>query len=149
VHTQQDIIRYWQDGPGAEEFIKPHSLFCEATAPFLNSDQITIIFSDNGERDNWIPLPLTEEIVIELLMEYVDFAWLRACQEDHRKVSRCIIKLMAWLWLLEDDELLEFAADSKNYVPCGKPILVSICEKYGFELPEFDPVDLQLADRML
>jgi hypothetical protein len=48
--------------------------------------------------------------------------------------------MSAWLWLLGEEELHQFAEDSKNYPQYGAPILKKICEKYGFPVPEGEAI---------
>jgi hypothetical protein len=85
----------------------------------------------------WSGYPLPPEKAREELVEYLDFA-IGKCA-DHRGLSavRSVEKLAAWLWLLQDDELLAFANDDSNYPQYGAPIVKAIADKYapGLEQP--------------
>lgn len=72
----------------------------------------------------------TKESVIEEIKDYLPFAYEKA--EGARGISsnRSIAHFQAWLWLIEDEELFEFALDDDNYPMYGFPILQRIAEKY-------------------
>ena len=65
-----------------------------------------------------------------------------ACEKasGHRGISasRSIEHFRNWLWLLGDDELLEFSGGDNNYINCGAPILKAIADKYRFDWPDDD-----------
>ncbi len=89
-------------------------------------------------EEEWDKLrtPLTPEGVTEEMKRYMDaIGWDKA--ENHRGISasRTVQKMQAWLWLLGDVDLYNFAGDDKNYPQYGAPILKAISEKYGFAIP--------------
>jgi len=108
--------------------------------PFLPFDLARPFLEAGSTKEEWerdgVPYPLVREFILEQLKDYMDFAWEKA--EDHRGLSalRSHEKMKAWLWLLEDEETLRFAATDKNYNPYGAPILAAISKKYGFPIPE-------------
>lgn len=77
-------------------------------------------------------VPLTKENVVREMASYMTFAWGKAL--DHRGLSaeRSVQKMGAWLWLLEDEKLIE----NVSYPNYGAPILRTICQKYGMPIPE-------------
>lgn len=79
--------------------------------------------------------PLTREAVIKEIINYMDFAIGKA--EGHRGISadRSIEHYKRWVWLLGDDDLLEFLEDSDNYENYGAPMLKKICETYKIPFP--------------
>ena len=101
--------------------------------PFLRSDfdVSTFTFTD----------PADSGAIKAHMAEYMeDYGWPKA--RGHRGISagRTVEKMQAWLWLLEDDEMLAIAEDESQYPQYGVPILKQICEKYGFPIPEGDDV---------
>ena len=109
----------------------------EIYASYLSFEQAECIRNESVTKDEWGKvLPLTEESVTADMKDYMDFAWGKA--EHHRGLSsmRSIEKMKAWLWLLEDYEMVLFAEEDHNYAMYGAPIVKAISEKYGFEIPE-------------
>jgi hypothetical protein len=86
----------------------------------------------------WQPTARDRKSVIEQMRDYMEFALEKAI--DHRGLSanRSINHFQAWLFLLGDDALLQFAEDSGNYKNYGMPILKAICDKYQFAFPATD-----------
>lgn len=82
------------------------------------------------------PDPLTQEAIIEEMRSYMEFALGKAYNERGISASRSVWKYVQWLWVLEDEELLDYAEDDDNYPMYGLPILQKICTKYGFEESE-------------
>jgi len=78
----------------------------------------------------------TKENIIKRIKDYMPFALGKA--ENHRGISasRSIDHMVAWLFLLKDDELLNYAGNDDNYENYGCPILKKICDKYNIEYPE-------------
>lgn len=87
----------------------------------------------------------TKDTIVKEIKDYMLFALGKA--ENHRGISasRSIEHMCAWLFLLKDDKLLEFAEDDDNYKNYGCPILKKICDKYGIEYPN-DEHMLNMAD---
>ena len=76
--------------------------------------------------------PRTREGVVEVMRDYMSFAWEKC--RDHRglSASRSVNRFEAWLWIL--DEPLD--VEEVGYANYGAPFLMAICEKYGFDVPE-------------
>lgn len=74
--------------------------------------------------------------VLQEMREYMPFAWGKAI--GHRGISACrsVAKFSAWLWLLEDADLVAMCEDSTRYPQYGAPILKAICDKYGSDVGE-------------
>jgi hypothetical protein len=89
----------------------------------------------------------TDEDVLEEMKAYMGFAWEKVT--NHRGISaiRSVTKMRAWLWLLGDDELYELATREDNYTNYGAPILLKICEKYMFDVPDSREVVNMAAGR--
>ena len=79
---------------------------------------------------------LTEASVRKTLLDYLQFAFVKAI--DHRGLvaSRSVFKLAEWCWILELHELETFARDESNYVSFGVPVLKRIAAHFEVEPPE-------------
>lgn len=88
---------------------------------------------EEATEEEWKHDNPSEKQVKGDMEEYMGFALGKV--EDHRGISsgRSIEKMTEWLWLLGDDELVNFATDSEHYENYGAPILKKICDKYGIE----------------
>lgn len=84
----------------------------------------------------WEQRELTREAVIEQMLEYLDFAFDKALDHRGLSASRSIEHMRSWLWLLGDNELLEFADRSSSYPNYGVPILKRIAIKYDKTMPK-------------
>lgn len=76
---------------------------------------------------------LTDEEVIRAVLEYLDFAWGKATGHRGLSASRSIDHMRAWMWLLGDQEMLDFIESGGNYENYGAPILKRIGDKYGYK----------------
>lgn len=113
----------------------------EVLVPYLDYENAKAFLKPEVTAETWRPEPLTEESVKEAMREYMGrVGWEKVM--DHRGISagRTVEKMGAWLWLLGDDEMVAFAEDSNNYPQYGAPILMRICEKYGFPFPQGEDV---------
>ena len=72
------------------------------------------------------------------MKSYMDFALGKA--ESHRGIStgRSLQHFEAWLWLLGDQDTLDYIQDDDNYANYGAPALKKICEVYNFSIPQED-----------
>ncbi|MEE9215623.1 MAG: hypothetical protein V3U54_12785 [Thermodesulfobacteriota bacterium] len=73
----------------------------------------------------------TRENVIKEIKEYLPFAFDKAENERGLSANRSIDHFKCWLFLIDDQELLDFAEKDGNYAMYGKPILERIKERYG------------------
>jgi len=72
----------------------------------------------------------TRENVLEKMREYMPFAVDKAERGRGLSALRSIMHYTAWVWLLEDDDLLEVVmVDYEDY---GKGILGQISRRYGW-----------------
>lgn len=76
------------------------------------------------------PKPLDRAAILKDFAEYMSFAWGKASSHRGLSAERSITKLLAWLWLLEEDKLI---ADVENapYENYGCPKLALMCERLG------------------
>lgn len=79
--------------------------------------------------------PLTRESVLEVMRDYMTFAWDKALGERGISANRSVDKFREWVWILGDQENLD-AFERAEYAPYGKPKLKVLCQAYGFPVPE-------------
>lgn len=78
--------------------------------------------------------PLKRGNVIGVMEDYMKHAWEICLQGGLNSSRRIINHYHAWLWILEDEESIEFLLGFNNFACFGAPILHHICEKYNWEL---------------
>jgi len=109
----------------------------EALAIFLPKDALREFLKPDATAENWTPLPLTSESVQSEMRTYMaETGWRKVLSHRGISASRSVEKMSEWLWLLGNDELHGFAEADENYAQYGAPVLLRICEKYGFDIPE-------------
>lgn len=91
---------------------------------------------DEQTKKDWSDPPTVEQS-LENMEEYMSFAWGKANNFRGISSDRSIRHYVAWSWLIGDEE---FSAriDNANYEFYGKPILVMICQHYGWDHKQWD-----------
>lgn len=105
---------------------------------FLEYDLAQPHLKENVTEEEWDSLryvPNTQTVEAHML-DYLDFAWMKA--DDHRSISaaRNIDKFSEWLWLYENHELYRdfLTADYTNY---GAPKLMVISKYLDYEIADY------------
>lgn len=80
----------------------------------------------------------TEEKIRASILGYLPFAWDKANGCRGLSASRSIEHFCAWFWLLGDDEFSDYLDAGDDYQFYGKPQLVKISEKVGFDWRQHD-----------
>lgn len=75
----------------------------------------------------------TKENVIKELVDYLPFAFGKAHGQRGISANRSIEHFQAWLWLIKDEEMLDYTEDDDHYASYGLPILMKIKKKYDPE----------------
>lgn len=91
---------------------------------------------------------LTEENVMKLFREYMEFAWGKAA--DHRGLSagRSVEKLTMYAWIMGADELVKDIEDERiEYAQYGCPILAAIATKFSLPIPTSSDIQNMIAGR--
>lgn len=88
----------------------------------------------------------TPENVLPVMQDYMEFALEKA--ENHRGISasRSVLKMTAWAWLLEDEELLQ-KIEEAPYENYGVPKLKAICWHLGWPFPDDEWAQNMAASR--
>lgn len=81
--------------------------------------------------------PLNEGNVKARMEVYMKWAWGICLDEKGISSGRCLAILHAWLWILEDQEAIDFLLDKSNFPCYGAPVLNHICKKYGWSIYYF------------
>lgn len=85
------------------------------------------------------PVPLTREAVVAKMRDYMrEYGWDKALNHRGLSADRTIQKMRAWAWVLRDD--VSYFTDD-NYPQYGVPILKTVCETYGFDIPSDSRVE--------
>lgn len=129
MRTQQDILNRIKEIEDDDFFGAIRSDLIQ----FLIYENAKTFLKEGVTKEEWSHSrkDLTREGVIAEISKYMPFAWDKANNCRGLSAGRSIDHMKAYLWLLEDTELLQYAED--NYTLYGKPILKKICEKYGIE----------------
>lgn len=105
--------------------------------PYLSFEMAKPFLKDTATAESWGEIvPSDRSSIIVEMSDYAGFAWEKAIGHRGLSAGRSIDKMKAWLWMLEDEELLDFIEVEINYKNYGAPILKAICEKYGFPVPD-------------
>jgi hypothetical protein len=96
----------------------------EVAKPYLRAD---------FDRE-WRQLKTDDDVRAQIL-DYLPFAWGKANKCRALSALRSLSHFSAWLWLLGEDELSESIMEYTLY---GKPELVKISEKFGFDWRAYD-----------
>lgn len=78
----------------------------------------------------------SDDEINEGAKKYLHFAFDKALYHRGLSAGRSISHYRAWLWLIGEDELVEFIDDENNYSQYGAPILAKIAQHYGVDLPD-------------
>lgn len=132
MQTIEEIVAYYERERQEDIF----GFLSEVLLRYLPTEAVKPFLKEGTDLSAWQPTPLTEEAVIADMGQYMAFAWGKV--SDHRGISayRSIEKMQGWLWLLGDEETLAYAKDEEHYPQYGAPILLRICQRYGFPVPD-------------
>ena len=99
-----------------------------------------ISLKEDADLSDWKEDDLSDEVILEKMKDYMDFAWDKA--QNHRGLSanRSIQRLEAWCWLLGEDELVE-ALENGPYAVYGAPGLAKVSEKFGWPIPPGEDIE--------
>ena len=103
----------------------------EKAKPFLK---------DDADPQDWKAAPSDRESVLREAEDYLGFAFEKANNCRGISANRSVMHYIAWTWLAGDREfsdLLSRAMD-EAYQFYGKPLLVMVAEKYGWDWRSLD-----------
>ena len=88
-----------------------------------------------NEVTEWEPRYKSRQDVLNAMEEYASFAWNKANNRRGLSAGRSLAHYVAWLWLIGEHDLADSMDDYTHY---GKPQLVRICEKFGWDWRQWD-----------
>lgn len=113
---------------------QPFSLFgtvIDALASVLDFEHVKEFLKDDAKESDWTQATeRTKEALLAEVCDYLPFAWDKANGCRGLSAGRSLEHFWAWFWLMGDDEL---CATLEDYTHYGKPQLVVISEKVGFD----------------
>jgi len=135
MHTQQEILtriekRKPDDFFGFEVSEYIDFLDFEHARPFLVAGATAEVWAKQQK-------PNTREAVLAVMLEYMPFAWEKANNCRGISANRSIAHFVAWTWLAGDDEFSR-EVESTRHEFYGKPALIKICERYGWDWKQWD-----------
>lgn len=136
MRTQDQIVAKVR-----EEAEKVLSFGPEALTPYLDFTHAREFLKPETTEAQWDEArnESGREAVLEEAKTYMaEFGWPKA--QDHRGLSavRTIDKMLAWIWLLGEDELFA-KVEATDYAQYGAPKLKIICEHFGWPIPDDEP----------
>ena len=107
---------------------------------FLDFEHAKPYLKEDTTEEQWTSLKPTREVVLAKMKEYLSFAWEKANNCRGISSSRSNSHYRAWIWLLgaEEAEALAIVFNDALYRYYGKPQLVAIAERYGWDWKQHD-----------
>ena len=99
----------------------------------LPFDSVKPFLKEGVTQDEWSPLPRDRDSVLARMLDYMPFAWEKANDCRGISASRSMSHFAAWTWLIGED-----FGDLQQYQFYGKPNLISICERFGWDHSQWD-----------
>ncbi|MBF0422702.1 MAG: hypothetical protein HQL73_06895 [Magnetococcales bacterium] len=99
------------------------------------------LLEERGLRysDHWIDQDRSYGALREKVSGFMETALEVAIGHRGTKAQRSIDYLHAWIWLMEDEEMLAFMDDGDHFPQYGVPILREICRRYDLPWPSDHP----------
>lgn len=106
---------------------------------YLTFDNAKQFLNDPDNNEDWTAASQDRDCVVKVIKNYLEFAWDKANNCRGLSADRSIQHFLAWTWLIDDDFYKELAESYDiNYRYYGKPQLVLVSEKYGFDWKSHD-----------
>jgi len=141
MRSQEQIVSFCKEAM--------HAVFgtftLEVLVPFLEPENAKQFVSPKTDMAEWHQVQLVEESIVNEMAHYIGFAWEKVRMHRGLSAIRSVIKIRAWLWLLEDEELYVFVCKDENFTNYGAPILKAVCEAYKIPIPN-DRAILRMVD---
>ena len=103
---------------------------------YLDFDHAKPFLKEGTTPDQW---KAADKTPIEKIKDYMPFAWEKANACRGISANRSIMHIIAWLWLAEEQELLDWVErEYENYEFYGKAILEKVCDHFGVDWKALD-----------
>lgn len=86
-------------------------------------------------EEDWKPRSPAREAVIDVIKDYMPFAWDKANNCRGLSAGRSIAHMMIWLWMLEEDEASKAI---EHYNMYGKVQLREVCDHFKIDWRQWD-----------
>jgi hypothetical protein len=138
------IEKYAQAEPGFKEVLDFHYA---DLLQFIPYNKVKQFLEPDVTREKWRQYyrPLTVKYVLDVMRDYMKFAWKKCLNERGLSAMRSLAHFRAWLWILQDYEALQFINLIGHYGCYGAPCLKYICDKYRWNYKDF--IDPYLQDK--
>jgi len=102
---------------------------------FVPYDKVGYFLKPDVTEEEWEEYyrPLKRGNVIGVMDDYMKHAWDICLKGDLNSSRQVMSHYHAWLWILEDEGLIEFLLNPDNFACYGAPILEFICKKYNWD----------------
>lgn len=144
MRTDQEIYEYYKQNRKNDMM----GFSAEVLLPYLSLDLAKEFLKPDADLSKWVQLELSEKAILEEMNGYMEFAWGKVINHRGISASRSVEKMSMWLYILGNDEMVEFCQDDKNYMNYGAPVLKKICEKYDFPIPDDKEVHRMAEGKM-
>ena len=137
MRTQKEILDHIKEVEKDDFFgTEVHDLIC-----FLDYENAKDFLKDGVTKEAWeeSQQSLTKEHVLQIIANYMKFAWDKANDRRSLSAGRSIDHMQAWTWLIDDKFYKKLKKSrKKNYKYYGKPLLVMICEHFNIDWEKLD-----------
>ena len=116
----------------------------EVFISYLTFSQARALLKPEATEEGWGEVQNVADARAHMAAYVAEVGWPKA--SGHRGISagRTIEKVLAWLWLLEDDETAE-KMNAAPYPQYGCPKLAALCARYDLPVPQDEAVQRMIA----
>lgn len=101
---------------------------------FLEYKYAKPYLKESSKPEDWKQDENSTESILEIMLDYMPFAWEKAIGCRGISASRSISHYVGWIWMLDDG----FEFDADLYCHYGKNLLREICKQYGWNPNQWD-----------
>ena len=99
----------------------------------LPFEHVKPFLKDGVKEEEWTQIGRDVESVKARMLDYMPFAWEKANNCRGISASRSMSHFAAWAWLIGED-----FGDLQEYEFYGKPRLIAICDRFGWDHKQWD-----------
>ena len=116
----------------------------EVYISYLTFEQARALLKPDATEESWGEVQNLADARSHLAAYVAEVGWPKA--SGHRGISagRSIEKVLAWLWLLEDEETAA-QVNAALYPQYGCPKLAVLCARYDLPIPQGEDVQRMIA----
>jgi hypothetical protein len=113
----------------------------EVLAEFLSYEDVIAIFGEQEFiAEDWNAIKVTADSVRDQIIDYMEFAIIKATGHRGLSSDRSIQKMHVWIWLLGNEEYTRIWTKNvgqKPYKNYGAPKLMAICQEFDIAIPGY------------